>query len=1337
MKKTLFLTLLFYASQISFSQCDPIVNSNPINRGVLAGLIFELLYEDNTNVYDYEASSFPNPFIDLQENTELNTKLKVLSFLQYDNGLTVYNYTNDTSFCFKPDSPITKIEALIYIMEAWNIHPDFSGSSSPYNDVPNNSIMYGYVNKAHDEGITGGGSNFYPYSILSIGDATEIICSVYNSSFHPVNENLTDIDNYFIPGLFSPENLSYLRGFNQGVFNHYAKDSFVIPDRKLSLNFSHFYSSAMIELPEGFFPIKPLGRGWSHTYNSYIIKENNVGNDSIDYYYIVWPDGTIHIYNKDDNEYLSNGVYDELDELSGNRIRITHKDQSRHYYKQLDNDREIWYLVEIQDANGNEITIEYESAEENDTRRIEYVEAPSGKQLEFRYENNTDLIERIEDPIGRRIHFEYSDLWQGFYYVLVNFEDAKNNDTTYQYFVDDDARQYLLRRIDLPRGNQIHAEYDNDNNGKLSSYQVNNDDPITIDVDFDHNNSSFTSEIETPIPGTSNPFTENYEINENGLITDYSSDTNNLTVDYPSSGVNITLPTETNYNGVLIDYEYDNDGNITEIDKNNGDVVEEFEYDNDNNLTEYTDPEGNTTQFIYDNDTNLIEITDPYNNSTILNYDTYGQLTSKTNQEGITVNYTYESDGALSSITAPEGINSNFSYDGINRLEERIDNGLTTTYQYDDNDNIIQIINSGGFATNYSYDENDNLTNILNANNISTSFEYDNQDRVIEEQFGTLVTQFDYGDEGYLEEITKPSGLQKDFDYDNDGRLDETETITDIDYNSRNLISSVTNAAGTMDFDYDNLNRLEEVTTVHGFKIEYDYEDTGLVDEITYPTINGIQVEVRYSYDQKNRIWQVILEDTLGHGGLVIAEYEYYDDDRIKWIDLANDVRITYGYDSAGRLNSIDHRNNNTNEILYEEVHLLDNRGNITSSSISPLTEGNPSIPSSNSFTYSYNDNNHLTSAETSYNIDTDGNTSSIGADINIIFDVEDRLTNYSNLDNNLEFIYNAYNQRVQAVRNNTITNYIRDTRLDNVLVELDSSNTPLHFNIYSSNGVLLARMKSNGSLQYYHGDIRGSVVMMTNENTNITHQYRYDDFGTVIDFIEPQNDFNSYRYVGTYGVEYELENLYYMRARYYRPIIGRFLSEDPIWHTNLYPYADNNPISKIDPKGNIPVETVLDVASIGVSAAEFGIRPTWENAGYLAWDVAATAIPYVPGSYIRRVNQIGRYGSDFINTAGDLSSYITKNKKLPDNFITKTEARNLGWNPKKGNLDNVAPGKSIGGDIYHNNNNMLPSTDNRIWYEADLNYKGGYRGAERLIYSNDGLIYKTLDHYKTFIRVK
>ncbi|WP_052020218.1 ribonuclease domain-containing protein [Paenibacillus pini] len=98
-----------------------------------------------------------------------------------------------------------------------------------------------------------------------------------------------------------------------------------------------------------------------------------------------------------------------------------------------------------------------------------------------------------------------------------------------------------------------------------------------------------------------------------------------------------------------------------------------------------------------------------------------------------------------------------------------------------------------------------------------------------------------------------------------------------------------------------------------------------------------------------------------------------------------------------------------------------------------------------------------------------------------------------------------------------------------------------------------------------------------------------------------------------------------------------------------------------------------------------------------------------------------------------DVSDYIRKHQKLPDNFITKKEAEQLGWVAAQGNLNTVAPGKSIGGDRFGNREGLLPKAKNRIWYEADINYKKGSRGADRILYSNDGLIYKTTDHYKSF----
>ena len=98
---------------------------------------------------------------------------------------------------------------------------------------------------------------------------------------------------------------------------------------------------------------------------------------------------------------------------------------------------------------------------------------------------------------------------------------------------------------------------------------------------------------------------------------------------------------------------------------------------------------------------------------------------------------------------------------------------------------------------------------------------------------------------------------------------------------------------------------------------------------------------------------------------------------------------------------------------------------------------------------------------------------------------------------------------------------------------------------------------------------------------------------------------------------------------------------------------------------------------------------------------------------------------------------YLKNYGRLPDYYITKEEAKRLGWKSIKGNLDQVAPGKMIGGNIYYNKPPYLPEKEGRIWYECDIDYQGGYRNNYRLVYSNDGLIFRTDSHYLKFIAVE
>ena len=106
------------------------------------------------------------------------------------------------------------------------------------------------------------------------------------------------------------------------------------------------------------------------------------------------------------------------------------------------------------------------------------------------------------------------------------------------------------------------------------------------------------------------------------------------------------------------------------------------------------------------------------------------------------------------------------------------------------------------------------------------------------------------------------------------------------------------------------------------------------------------------------------------------------------------------------------------------------------------------------------------------------------------------------------------------------------------------------------------------------------------------------------------------------------------------------------------------------------------------------------------------------------------------LDEAQRIADYIFEHGELPDNFITKKEAQALGWDKYVNKVSDVAPGKSIGGDYFGNYEKQLPVVQGRKYYEADCYYFGGDRNEYRIIYSNDGHVWFTGDHYQTFIEL-
>ena len=148
----------------------------------------------------------------------------------------------------------------------------------------------------------------------------------------------------------------------------------------------------------------------------------------------------------------------------------------------------------------------------------------------------------------------------------------------------------------------------------------------------------------------------------------------------------------------------------------------------------------------------------------------------------------------------------------------------------------------------------------------------------------------------------------------------------------------------------------------------------------------------------------------------------------------------------------------------------------------------------------------------------------------------------------------------------------------------------------------------------------------------------------------------------------------------------------------------------------------VTEAESISESITESETQPVETTAAEVASTDAAEELT---------VEEDGHYTSK-----EEVALYIHIYGKLPSNFISKDEAEDLGWKKKDGEagqLHVVAPGMSIGGSYFGNYEGLLPEKKGRKYYECDINYVKGNRGAERIVYSNDGLIFYTGDHYESF----
>jgi len=587
---------------------------------------------------------------------------------------------------------------------------------------------------------------------------------------------------------------------------------------------------------------------------------------------------------------------------------------------------------------------------------------------------------------------------------------------------------------------------------------------------------------------------------------------------------------------MLVSYTYDSEGRVLTTTDGNGNTTTNT-YDQLGRLIAVADPNGFTTAFEYDKAGNLILTTDAESNSTYYFYDYVNRLTDVIDALGNKTSYTYDAIGNILMVTDAKNNTTTHIYDGAGRLVKVIDpGGHTTLYGYDKNGNLIEKITpneysdpAGADPIVYSYDRYNKLTNINYPDGKAVIFTYDDVGNMTAWDDGHLSGSTIYDELNRPEKVTTNyPGFSKVVSYTYN-RFGQRQTMTD----GEGQITS---------YEYNALGRLTNIVHPSELITQYVYDNAGRLARKTLPN----SVNTTYTYEVSGRLKQLV--NTRADGD-VISSFAYTHDrvgNRLSMTTLQG--THNYSYDETYQLISATHPDQPAEVYYYDPV------GNrLISADYSNWTYDNCNrLLSYGAVTFTYDPSGNTTGKK-----DTQGTTT-------YTYDYENRMISATTPLHTAAYIYDPSGTRLGKTVDGAVTYYLYDNK--DVIGEYDSSWT-LISRYHHGQGIDEPIAMVRGGKTYYHTfDGLGSVAELTTVAGEVFEAYIYDSYGHVISVTE-----NTNRY--TYNSrEYDVEiALYFYRARYYDPDVGRLLVQDPFMfsdRTNRYRYVRNNPLNLKDPYG-------------------------------------------------------------------------------------------------------------------------------------------------------------------------
>lgn len=807
-----------------------------------------------------------------------------------------------------------------------------------------------------------------------------------------------------------------------------------------------------------------------------------------------------------------------------------------------------------------------------------------GAKMRYDYDclGNVTLEERaIADGVHSVIHYAYNkNGW-----LVQRTEEIQGNGpvqaavTRYAY----DANGNLTK-ITTPKGSEIRRSYDADD--RLTEERV-LDRKNGIDRRVQYAYDAAGNVLKQAILGTDGECLESstrydlkdratHRTNPAGGVTSYLYDRNDrLRKEISPYGYEPESD-----DGAGVSYTYDSRGNRLRTTNALGEVVQELSYNLRNQPVIQKDTFGNRTELSYELDGKIKDVRRLGNGNrnhqrTLQQYEynARGQITGVVDGNRNPISYDVDSWGRITGIGFVDGVKEGYEYTPAGQVSRTIDgNGNAVQYRYNSLGKVSERTDQLGFTETFRYDEEGNLSlhidrdgrQLQRACNVFGQPVYEKASDA--EGKHTNISTWHYDSLGRVTRAVC-DGKSYEYIYDAYGNLKEKRS------NGKRLVS----------YTHDRAGQITEIKDSAGVCTRYEYDILGRRSRI----FNDDGLEVRYGYDALNRICD---------------------------IRYGNGVKTAYTYDGDGNVRTLETRAGEN--VLLSFAYRYDGNGNRTAktgmqATLGGITTGNNALDIS----YAYDVRGQLleerrNGASVSYAYDKAGNrirkTDGQG-EIRYLYNEKNQLVEEESPADRKQFSYDrqggiieeknaagirrfSYNSRHQQTRVETETGSVQENRYDAEGLRFELLENGRRTSFVYHDGELLQEegreeqktsyhlgagieaFQRGQELYYYHKDEQLSTALVIGGQGEIRNSYQYDAFGIPLDTTEQLN--NRIRYTGQ---QYDdVTGQYYLRARYYNPVAGRFMQEDVYQGDglNLYAYCGNNPVVYDDPSGYASTST-------------------------------------------------------------------------------------------------------------------------------------------------------------------